>query len=174
MPDWISLELTAVFIACIALFFTGLQFHWQRQHDRLSVKPFLVASTVVDVESQNDIDVLVFRLRFENVGLGPALIQNVLVTLDGKETDFYNVGKDILSKIKNSQYRGMKFHGEYAVSQGASITACDLSCPRAAVTDGHFFARSLQGLAFQVTYNSMYKNETFHLSKEGHHILSTN
>lgn len=71
---------TAEVVALCALFFTAFQLHATRKHNKLSVKPHLV--TFVNRNREPGKGSLSAKLM--NNGLGPAIIKNYQIYLDGK------------------------------------------------------------------------------------------
>lgn len=79
--DWqIVVGIASTMIALCALIFTIWQGFLARKHNRLSVKPHLTPCTDDHIETKG-----LFRYRVMNNGLGPALIERVVLKVDGNE-----------------------------------------------------------------------------------------
>ncbi len=72
-------SLIAITIATLAVVISIWQGFEQRRHNRLSVKPLLNFETVAHNQTKT--------IRLSNDGLGPAIIKEFYVTMDGEKID---------------------------------------------------------------------------------------
>ncbi len=109
-------ENVAEVIALCALLFTAYQAHATRHHNRLSVKPHLC--TFVN-RSQNP-GVGILAISLQNNGLGPALINDYKIYLDGKHLEIKNskefekILEDMIGKYKFNHFVTV-FGDDYAM-----------------------------------------------------------
>ena len=79
----------AIIISVIALLATFWQISLQNENNRISVRPVLSAYFSLDGRESNRKD----GLYFYNGGLGNGIVHNIIVTVDGKETQNNKLGK---------------------------------------------------------------------------------
>ena len=114
----IIVGVSSVVIALCALIFTIRQSKETQKHNKLSFKPHLTTW------SHTDVDKDVYIVELINNGLGPALIENFIVKIDGeiipgKGTELMEDGLNII--FPNTQY---KSHQSY-LAKGHSMAAKD-------------------------------------------------
>ena len=105
---WSKENYEAVVAGC-ALFLTAYQIHTTRTHNRLSVRPRLVATSHLE-SIGTDLPVLMCQARvvLKNAGLGPAIINRYRVALDENFQEFHDYSEldALLRKEFGSTYQG--------------------------------------------------------------------
>jgi len=168
--DWqVAIGISSCIIALCALIFTIWQGFQARKHNKLSYKPHLTTWV------HSDADKGFYKMDLINNGLGPALIENFVLKVDGKiipgeRTEPIEKALKIL--FPNHHYAVYKSF----VAKGYSMAAKD-KCTIIAIqfTNPPFptyeFVESTMNRGdIEISYKSFY-NETFRLSTEEEKLL---
>ena len=86
------LSISAFIVSLIALVFTGLQSYWTYHHNRISVRPKIDWRIDTNTPEHGLLD-----FRLVNVGLGPAIIKDILLVFDREIIG--RVGSESCSKV---------------------------------------------------------------------------
>lgn len=71
-------SIASIFIASLALYFTKNQIDKHDKHNRLTVRPYLNGSTTIDNDGKT------YSFAIINKGMGPAIIKEANIFVDGK------------------------------------------------------------------------------------------
>lgn len=75
----IATSITSIFIALLALYFTKSQINKHDLHNRLTVRPFLNDSTIINNGEHT------YSFSIENKGMGPAIIREAAIYVNGEQ-----------------------------------------------------------------------------------------
>lgn len=86
LTEWATLlsaiaAIASVIIACVALWLTRKQIRMHEQHNRLMSTPHLSGWNHADCETGT------YSFTLENTGLGPAIIKDILLKVDGQQME---------------------------------------------------------------------------------------
>lgn len=135
--DMATGETVALALAAAAFASSFYHFHTQRQHQKLSVRPFLqIASTFSSVAVP---DFYTFRVALRNVGLGPGIITKKKMVLNGHETgdvhDEFEQWVRVVNRYTpangNAQCRSGRCDPESALDKGDEIELVAVDFPQA-------------------------------------------
>lgn len=162
--DWIANN-SGQYIAILAFFVTFAQAYYAREHNRVSVRPFLTTFTTRQFATDpTGATILTYKASLMNCGLGPALIQDFTVLFNGipqtiNDPDDYKamVSGHIapLGASLSRQYFGLLRRHSVLRSQEDIIVA-DIDVP---VTPGMNVAalgQLVEGYHLLVTFQSAY------------------
>jgi hypothetical protein len=109
----LALSLSATLLSLCAVVTTVWQTSIMREQLRLSVWP----RVRVDFRYLSDNDDHHFRMRLENVGVGPAIIKAVRVTFRGKPIDHVSNAYDIVMAENNVSKKSLREHESSSVRE---------------------------------------------------------
>ncbi|MFJ2826285.1 hypothetical protein ACIPC1_01505 [Streptomyces sp. NPDC087263] len=147
--------ISATAIALCSLWVSYTQTRATRQHNRQSVKPLLEMRTVKGYDDHKA------GLQIINAGLGPAIVTNSVVQLDGETIGHWNLHAYHLATASMSARPKV-----YCVGPGAVILAGQTSFLLHVETfrdDEHdgFWELVTQRLVIEIHYESLYGGENF-------------
>jgi hypothetical protein len=163
--DWqVIIGISSSIIALCALIFTIWQGFQARKHNKLSCRPHLTTWT------HSGADKGFYSVKLMNNGLGPALIENFVLKVDGKIIS--GVGTEPIEKALKILFPNHNYISEQSVvSKGYLMPAKD-ECTIVAVQfrnppfpTREFVEHTLNRGDIEISYKSFY-NEFFKLSTE--------
>ncbi|HBG78575.1 MAG TPA: hypothetical protein DDW84_07020 [Phycisphaerales bacterium] len=163
--DWQVLTgISSSIIALCALIFTIWQGFIVREHNQLSYRPYLLTWT------SSDADKGIYSVELMNNGLGPALIENFVLKVDGEIIS--GDGTESVEKALRKLFPNHKYSSQQAfVSKGYSMPAKD-KCTIVSVQfenplpSREFVKNTINNRGdIEISYKSFY-NESFEFSTE--------
>jgi hypothetical protein len=147
----------AEIIALCALFYTAFQAHTTRKHNRLSVTPYL--TTFTHTLKTPQLVTLVNELM--NNGLGPAVIKEYKIFLDGSQLDIKNSDQaekelEILLQGKEFNRMATVLNKGYYVPPGEKRIVLSISFPVNEKQKIEDFLATLERLSLSIEYESTY------------------
>lgn len=151
---WFENNATEV-IAITAVLFTAYQAYLSRKHNKLSVKPHITISWANFSDAP-------ISFTMCNDGLGPAIIKNFSVEVDGKVIQ--GDGPDVYKKaiislgLQNVKYMSYNLTKGEAYSVGKSLVLLKFDEPPERYEE---LSKDLSKLKFKITYTSIYEENEF-------------
>lgn len=123
----------------------------RQKHDRLSVKPVLELSTVVEEKNE---ETIVFEYHLKNIGLGPARIEWLAVEVDGKPTKNWSDAMHLIGLSPNWRNSGETLY----LMPGTNLPLGydELFLKMVVVKDIQRFYQQGSRMRIKICYSSMY------------------
>lgn len=153
MFDFIRQYASAIIAVC-AIILTMVQAWITRRHNRLSVRPCLAQESHKSVSPQFG----ELTVRLVNKGIGPAIIDEFTVFLDGKPSEANEAVGNVLGDLKGTKTVSTMGLGS-AISAGESKIILALQFPISSADDVEQVMAKVNKLDLRVTYRSMYKEK---------------
>jgi hypothetical protein len=162
------IAISAAFIAFLALIATFGQAWLSWRHNKLSVRPY------VDYHC-NTYSNIPITLGIANYGLGTAIIEDLIFSLDGVEHRFDNLTLQQslldLCKENNLKYAFMTISKNTPLLVGEKIDLITISNSNESINNHNIAVALISKLAFKLTYKSMY-GEKHSLTRPAKHIVT--
>ena len=163
--DWqVVTGIATTAIALCALVFTIWQGIQARRHNVLSFRPHLTTWT------HNNTDKGFFAVELLNNGLGPALIEEFLVKVDGRVISGQGtepIEKGLKISFPNLEYTS--HHGYvgkgYSMAAKERVTIAAIQFIKQPFPSSEFVAHAFNRASLEITYKSFYE-ERFHFSTQ--------
>lgn len=152
-----------LYVAFIAFTFSRKQAKWQKEHDKLSVRPHLVVHVIAG--DKNGVSSV--NIKLKNVGLGPALFNRFDLTDDGREVTFNEIGDDRIAAYEDKETYGWSVFESDALAANQELQLGLYEFPTQDDFDARLFCNSLQDVVFKLPYRDLYGNEIGPLVQKG-------
>ncbi|WP_346829447.1 hypothetical protein ABDX87_20050 [Pseudomonas abietaniphila] len=162
--DWVTLALTAM-PAFIALWFTWSQNNATKKHNRLSVTPHLDSMTHTTLLENS----YIYKYSITNNGVGPAILVEAKITIDGVEIDTDETLPDavrkLLAGIRDDQFSHQSVAIGSFISPGTTIEIVSITCASKEILEqvknkarlrAHIFLRYKSIYGEEKTFDSMH------------------
>jgi len=158
-------ETVALLLAAGAFFSSFYHFHAQRRYHKLSVKPYLQIYSSFDSVTKTGFYTL--RVQLQNVGLGPAIIENKSMKLGGIQTnnihDEFEEWVKLVNRITpangNAECRSSRCEAAQAIDKGSVNDLLIVNFPENDMSfmDARDVAMELsRNIEIQIKYKSHY------------------
>ena len=153
------LSLSAMSISFITLIIFIYQTNLMSRQNDLSILPYLLVSESVDGESSS------FMISLRNHGVGPAILESVIMEYDGKRYDVKDYNDDMISLLRSlsSELDSLKFYSMSTLDVGIAIpanTTYEIFSVNNSPKDYQILTEALfnlenNGLRYEITYKSI-------------------